>query len=592
MKLLVLGSGGREHALVWKIRQNPQVTEVFASPGNGGIASWATCVSLNSHQEILEFAQKHQIDLTIVGQEQYLVDGLVDLFHLHQLPVFGPSAAAARLEGSKLFAKAFMERHQIPTASYGAFQDVPTALEFLQTQMPPYVLKADGLAGGKGVVICETLSEASQSLKELLEDKILGSAGTTVVIESFLKGEEASFFVISDGIHALSFPACQDHKRVGDLDTGPNTGGMGAYGPAAVVTEAVQQKIWDQIVHPTLSGMSQEGHPYRGILYVGLMIDTEGNPSVIEYNCRFGDPECQVLMMMLKTDLVDVMQASLTGRLSHSFLEFHPGTALSVVLASRGYPHSSEKEKLICGVEPNEIMNYSSNLQVFHSGSILDGSVYRTSSGRVLCVTALENTVEQAIATAYHRIESIDWDGKVYRTDIGLKGLAHDRGGRAQTSVAILVGSKNDLSIAQKSIDIFKQFGVGYTLHVSSAHRTPERTRRLVHEAEESGIEVFIAMAGMAAHLPGVIAAETIRPVIGVPIQSSLNGSDALLSIAQMPPGVPVATVAIDGGKNAALLAIQILAVRYPDLRAKLKQFKIQMKQEVEGMSTVTTAFS
>ena len=583
MKVLVIGSGGREHALAWKMKQSPRVTKVFVAPGSDGMRSHAVPVSLENHDAILSFIQQEYIDLTFVGQEDYLVEGLVDKIETRGYKAFGPGAAAAALEGSKAFAKDFMLQHHIPTAAYGIFHEEIEAFAYLETLQAPYVVKANGLAAGKGSVICHDLDQAQITVRQMLSGEAFGDAGTTVVIEEFMTGEEASFFILTDGQNFVSLPSCQDYKTIGELDTGLNTGGMGACSPAPVITPAIEKIVIRQIVEPTIMGMAKEGSPYRGVLYIGLMIDGE-RVRVVEYNCRFGDPECQSLMIRLKSDLFTLALATLDGNLSEQNPEWHHEAAACVMLVSQGYPGKYENGKIISGIDAlsqeqpqdEKVWRY-----IFHSGTRLDGSVYRTHGGRVLGVTALGSTLEKALAESYQVVNRIHWDGLTYRRDIGAKGLLHFRDNRPERSVGIVLGSASDLEVAQKATAILKKFGVGYRLWISSAHRSPERTRQFIRESESTGIEVFIAVAGMAAHLPGVVASETTKPVIGVPIVSTLNGLDALLAIVQMPPGVPVATMATDGTVNAAILAIQILSLRYTDLRMQLMLHKIEMEQKI-----------
>ncbi|MGK5094357.1 phosphoribosylamine--glycine ligase [Deltaproteobacteria bacterium TL4] len=580
MKVLIVGSGGREHALAWKMRQSPQVSQVYVAPGNEGMKTHAETVALKSHEEIIKFVEEQQIQLTVVGQEVYLVNGLSDELEARGHHVFGPSAAAAQLEGSKSFSKDFMKRHNIPTAAYGVFTELLPALAYLKTQAAPYVIKANGLAAGKGVLICLSFEDAEQQARAILEKNAFGDAGRSIVIEAFMQGEEASCFVFTDGSAMVLCPFAQDHKRIGDLDSGLNTGGMGAYIPAPVVTEDVRQKVLEQIVTPTIVGMASEGTPYKGVLYIGLMIEN-GDPKVVEYNCRFGDPECQPLMMQLKSDLFPLAMATVKGTLASEKPEWHEGAVACVVLASEGYPGSYQKGEIISGFDAHQPAEKEQDYCVFHSGTRLDGSVYRTAGGRVLGVTARAPNLEKALRRSYEVISSIHWKGMNYRTDIGLKGLLHYRDQRPKNSVGILIGSQSDLEVARKATAVLEEFKVGYRLAISSAHRTPERTRQFLHDCENEGIEVFIAMAGMAAHLPGVIAAETTRPVIGVPIAATMQGIDALLAIAQMPPGIPVSTMATNGSVNAALSAIEILAIRYTDLRARLRLYRMEMKQQV-----------
>ncbi len=583
MKVLVIGRGGREHAIAWKMTQSPQVKQVFVAPGNDGMRPEIKTVPLETHEAILSFIQKENIDLTFVGQEVYLVDGLVDQIEAIGYKVFGPTAAAAALEGSKAFSKDFMQRYQIPTAGFEIFIDEEKTCAYLETLNAPYVIKANGLAAGKGVVICEEIKEAQNTVRQMLSGQAFGESGTTVVIEEFMAGEEASYFVFTDGKDFVTFPSCQDHKTIGELDTGRNTGGMGAYSPAPVVTPEIEEKIIQEIVKPTIAGMAKDGKPYKGVLYIGLMID-EKKVKVIEYNCRFGDPECQSLMLRLKSDLYPLALAVVEGTLAQETPEWHEAASVCVMLASEGYPEKYEKGKIISGMEtffPKQSSHTSQSWQIFHSGTILDGTAFRTNGGRVLGITALEETLEKALSQAYQMIARIYWDGMVYRKDIGAKGLMHFRDNRPEKSVGIVIGSKSDLEIARKATAILDRFEVGYRFCISSAHRSPERTRAFIDQSEKMGVEVFIAMAGMAAHLPGVVAAETTKPVIGVPIVSTLNGMDSLLAIVQMPPGIPVATVATNGAANAAILSIQILSLRYTDLRAKLMLYKIEMEQQV-----------
>ncbi|MBT4087599.1 MAG: phosphoribosylamine--glycine ligase [Deltaproteobacteria bacterium] len=578
MNVLIIGAGGREHALAWKCRQSPKITTLHVTPGNGGIESIADCWYLTDHQEILAKAKAEKIQLAIVGQEDYLVEGLTELLEAENIAVFGPSQAAARLEGSKVFAKEFMERNHIPTAGFGKFDDVGAAKSYLKEINAPYVIKANGLAAGKGVLICSDLETAEQGLDEIMVKRQFGNAGAQVVIEEFLEGEEASFFVFTDGKNHIRLPSLQDHKRQLELDQGLNTGGMGCYAPAPLVTDALTAKVVEQVVEPTLRGMAEEGYPYKGILYIGLMIKDD-QPRVVEYNIRFGDPECQPLMMLLDSDLVEIALAVAECRLNDMTVQWKQQSAVTVILASGGYPGSYEKGFTIQGLEE---VKATDQQMVFHAGTKRDQNRYLTAGGRVLGITCLGKDLEEALKMAYQNVAMISWPGAQYRRDIGLKGLKRATTGKKALQVAIIMGSKSDQKIADKATTIFDQCNVAYEVIVSSAHRTPERTRQFIHEAEQRGAEVFIAIAGMAAHLPGVVAAETRFPVIGVPGNAStLGGQDALLSIVQMPPGIPVATVGIDRGDNAALLAVQILSIKYPYLKAYHFEYRLQMEQKV-----------
>ena len=428
MKILVIGSGGREHALTWKITQSPQVSQVFIAPGNPGTASEPRCqnvaIAADDVAGLLAFAREQAIDLTVVGPEAPLVLGVVDAFRAAGLAIFGPSQAAAQLEGSKAFAKAFLARHAIPTAAYQVFEQLEPALAYLQQQGAPIVIKADGLAAGKGVVVAMTLAEAEAAVRDMLSGNAFGAAGSRVVIEEFMQGEEASFIVMVDGEHVLAMASSQDHKRVGDGDSGPNTGGMGAYSPAPVVTPAVHQRIMDEVIWPTVRGMAADGVPYTGFLYAGLMIDQQGAPRVVEFNCRFGDPETQPVMLRLQSDLVELLQAALQQRLDQVTANWDPRPALGVVLAAQGYPETPRKGDAISGLAHD----HGALVKVFQAGTAArDGQVV-TSGGRVLCVTALGDNVAAAQRHAYAAIAAIDWPGMFFRRDIGYRAVAREQG--------------------------------------------------------------------------------------------------------------------------------------------------------------------
>lgn len=423
MKVLVIGSGGREHALAWKLRQSPMVTEVFCAPGNAGIEEVATVVPLKTVDlnGLLQFAKEQRIGLTVVGPEQPLVLGIVDLFESHGLPIFGPSKAAAQLEGSKAFSKEFMLRHGIPTARHRSFVrgQAAEAERFVQELSLPVVIKADGLAAGKGVVICETAGAARRALHEMMEDKVFGAAGERVVIEEFLAGEEASMFAVSDGIRFLTLAPAQDHKRILDGDHGKNTGGMGAYAPAPIMTPELQRSVLDEIIRPTIEGMREEGVPFCGCLYAGLMITGEG-PKVLEYNCRFGDPEAQVVIPLFEGDLGQLLLSASTGALKTDKGKDHPASAVCVVMASRGYPDDYETGKPVRGLDS---INGDLGEIVFHAGTRREGGDIVTSGGRVLGVTAIGDDLEGTIQSAYRIVSRIAFDGAYYRSDIGQKAL-------------------------------------------------------------------------------------------------------------------------------------------------------------------------
>lgn len=426
MNILVIGSGGREHALAWKAAQNPRVARVFVAPGNAGTALEHKIenvdIGVSDFVKLIDFAKSNNVHLTIVGPEVPLVEGIVDQFEAESLACFGPSKGAAQLEGSKAFTKDFLARHDIPTAEYENFTEVDPALAYLKSKGAPIVIKADGLAAGKGVIVAETLDQAEDAVRDMLSGNAFGDAGCRVVIEEFLDGEEASFIVIADGKNVLPMATSQDHKRIGEGDTGPNTGGMGAYSPAPVVTPEIHQRVMDEVIMPTIRGMAAEGNEYTGFLYAGLMVMADGTPKVIEYNCRFGDPETQPIMMRLKSDLIELCDAALNKTLDDHQADWDDRPSLGVVLASGGYPADYEKGHSIDGLEHSE----SDAAKIFHAGTgTKDGQVV-TSGGRVLCATALGNSVSEAQANAYALADKISWSGMTMRRDIGYRAVARE----------------------------------------------------------------------------------------------------------------------------------------------------------------------
>lgn len=425
MKILVIGSGGREHALAWKLAQSPHVSEVLVAPGNAGTAREPRCrnvaIAANDCDALVEFAQNEAVALTVVGPEAPLVAGIVDRFRAAGLRIFGPSAAAAQLEGSKAFTKDFLRRHGIPTAFYEVHADLSVALAHVRERGAPIVIKADGLAAGKGVVVAMTLEEAEAALHDMLSGNAFGDAGACVVIEEFLDGEEASFIAMVDGRTALPLATSQDHKRVGDGDTGPNTGGMGAYSPAPVITPAIHPRIMEEIINPTVRGMIDDGVPFTGFLYAGLMIDPQGAPKVIEFNVRFGDPEAQPILMRLQTDLVDLLEAGVDGRLDEAEIMWDPRPALGVVMASRPYPAAPVTGEAIEGLD-----NVPGATKVFHSGTRIEAGRVVTAGGRVLCVTALGEDLAEAHHHAYAGVFAISWDSEFHRSDIGWRALGRE----------------------------------------------------------------------------------------------------------------------------------------------------------------------
>ena len=427
MKVLVIGSGGREHALAWKALQSPLVEKVFVAPGNAGTAIEEglenVAIDVMDFDALQKFAEDNSIGLTIVGPEAPLVGGVVNQFQAAGLKIFGPSEGAAQLEGSKAFTKDFLARHAIPTAEYQNFTEIEPALAYLREKGAPIVVKADGLAAGKGVIVAETLEQAEEAVKDMLSGNAFGDAGCRVVIEEFLAGEEASFIVMVDGKNVLPMATSQDHKRVGDQDTGPNTGGMGAYSPAPVVTQEIHDRVMREVIYPTVEGMAAEGNDYTGFLYAGLMIDESGAPKVIEYNCRFGDPETQPIMLRMQSDMVAHCLAALEGKLDSETAQWDPRPSLGVVLAAAGYPADYPKGDVISLPE-----NDGTDRKVFHAGTKLNeaGDVV-TAGGRVLCATALGNTVSEAQAQAYELIKEISWNGMFCRSDIGYRAIAREQ---------------------------------------------------------------------------------------------------------------------------------------------------------------------
>jgi phosphoribosylamine--glycine ligase (EC 6.3.4.13) len=423
MKILVIGNGGREHALAWKAAQSPLAETVFVAPGNAGTALEPAlqnvAISATDVPALLAFAQKEKIDLTIVGPEAPLVIGVVDAFRAAGLKIFGPTQAAAQLEGSKAFTKDFLARQQIPTAEYQNFTEVEPALAYLREKGAPIVIKADGLAAGKGVIVAMELAEAEAAVQDMLAGNAFGDAGHRIVIEEFLDGEEASFIVMVDGDNVLPMATSQDHKRVGDGDTGPNTGGMGAYSPAPVVTDEIHQRVMDQIIWPTVNGMKAEGNTYTGFLYAGLMIDKAGQPKVIEFNCRFGDPETQPIMLRLQSDLVELCLAAVDGKLDKQTSQWDPRPSLGVVLAAGGYPADYNIGDQIHGLPLEEVPDG----KVFHAGTTMKDDVVVTNGGRVLCVTALGEDVAAAQKNAYALAKHISWEGSFCRKDIGYRAI-------------------------------------------------------------------------------------------------------------------------------------------------------------------------
>lgn len=429
MQVLIIGGGGREHALAWKVARSPRVETVLVAPGNAGTAAEPkvrnVAVAADDLGALVALARDRSVTLTLVGPEAPLVAGVVDRFRQAGLRCFGPTAASALLEGSKAYAKEFLSRHRIPTAGYRTFRDAAKAERYIRSHGAPLVIKADGLAAGKGVVVADTVDQAVAAANGMLSERRFGDAGARVVVEDLLEGEEASFIALVDGKNVLPLATSQDHKRLGDGDTGPNTGGMGAYSPAPVVNPAVHERIMREVVTPTVAGLAKEGRPYTGFLYAGLMIAPDGSPRVLEYNCRLGDPETEPILMRLNSDLIDLVEAALDQRLDHAQADWDDRPAVGVVMASAGYPGSYRKGLPITGLDlpsPPEV-------KVFHAGTALAGDGIVTAGGRVLCVCALGNDVAAARAAAYGQVSRIRWDGAVYRRDIGSRAIMRANGG-------------------------------------------------------------------------------------------------------------------------------------------------------------------
>jgi phosphoribosylamine--glycine ligase len=424
MKLLVIGSGGREHAIAWRLAQSPRVQKVFVAPGNGGTAREGGLenVAISAIDKLAEFALAENIYLTVVGPEGPLADGIVDLFRSRNLRIFGPTRACALLESSKQFAKEFMARHKIPTAKFSSFDTARAAHAYVDAHGTPIVVKADGLAAGKGVIVAMSADEAHRAIEQFLVEGTMGGAGSRVVIEEFLEGEEASFIVLADGGHVLPLATSQDHKRLRDGDLGPNTGGMGAYSPAPLVTPELHARVLREIIQPVLAGMAEEGHRYTGFLYAGLMIDASGNPRALEFNCRLGDPETQPILLRLKSDLLELIESAMEERLDLVKAEWDRRAALGVVLATSGYPDAPEKGHVITGLPAA-----GEDFRVFHSGTALKDGAVVTNGGRVLCVTALGDSIKMAQRRAYEVTEGVRFDGMQYRRDIGHRAIAARR---------------------------------------------------------------------------------------------------------------------------------------------------------------------
>ncbi|MCK5312328.1 MAG: phosphoribosylamine--glycine ligase, partial [Desulfobacteraceae bacterium] len=528
-------------------------------------------------EALADFAEKNKIDLTVVGPEGPLVAGISDLFKSRGLKLFGPDKNAALLEGSKDFAKKHMQKYNIPTSIGKAFTDSAEAKAYVKYLGAPIVIKADGLAAGKGVIICTTEKEAFDAIDSMIEDKKFGDAGAVVVVEETLEGEEASFIALSDGKTVLPLPESQDHKRIFDNDEGPNTGGMGAYSPAPVLDTMLKKMAMEDVMIPAVKGMAKEGTLFKGILYAGLMIK-DNKIKVLEFNVRLGDPETQPILMRLENDIVPLLEACVDGTLHLHKTKIDPRAATCVVVSAGGYPGSYENGKVISGIEE---AGKVPDTEVFHAGTKQKDGKVVTAGGRVLGVTSLGESVQDAIDKAYVACSKISFDGHFYRKDIGARAIK-----KLETppQVGIIMGSDSDFPVMQETLKMLKKFDIPYYVTVASAHRTPAKAAELASSAKEKGIKVIIAGAGHAAHLAGVLAAHTTLPVLGIPIDSSaLEGMDSLLATVQMPPGIPVATMAIGkpGAINAGIFAAQIIAGSDNSVAEKLSDYKKEMAQKV-----------
>ena len=575
MRILVLGGGGREHALVWSLSRRGG-HEVHAAPGNPGMLSRATLhpTDIDDGDAVVALARRIDPHLVVVGPEAPLVAGVADLLRTEGFAVFGPGASGARLEGSKTFAKKFMGRHGIPTAPFAVCQSLAEAQRALDQRTPPFVVKADGLAAGKGAFLPETREEADRLCQDLLEKRILGESGKTVVVEDFLPGWEMTVLALFDGQSFRLLPPSQDHKRVAEGDQGPNTGGMGAYTPVPQADARLMHKIESRILEPTARGLQEEGIPFCGVLYVGLMV-VGGEPYVVEYNVRFGDPEAQVVLPALDMDWAEAFLACAQGDLaSYPWPSESPRATVGVVLASEGYPGPYEKGRVISGLEA---LAGRDDVMVFHAGTIKNSSgEVVTAGGRVLTVVGRGNDLEEAWEKAYEGVKKISFPGMHFRRDIGARART------ARPRVGVLLGSASDLPLAQEAAEIFRALDIPFEVTVASAHRTPDHVAAYAASAQKRGLRVLLAVAGLSAALPGVVAAHTLLPVLGVPVASgSLGGLDALLAVTQMPPGVPVGSLGVGGGKNAALLAARILALHQPGLGARLQAWHQEASDKV-----------
>lgn len=571
MKIALIGGGGREHALCWKLAQSPKVSEIYAFTDNPGIKKLAKTVDLNPENfaELAQFLLEENINYVVVGPEDLLVKGIVDFLEEKGIKVFGPNKAASQLEGSKAFSKEVMVKNNVETAFYREFSESNAALNYVHSlNQYPVVIKADGLCAGKGVAIVHSFKEAEDYIKEVLDKNLFGEAGSKIIIEEFLDGEEVSIFAITDGKTVKYLSPAQDHKKIYENDEGPNTGGMGTYAPTELGSKDFINYVDKNVVKPVLEGLKAEGIIYKGVLYAGLILDKNG-PKVLEFNCRFGDPETQVLMPLLRTDLADIVEAVCNETLDELDIELSNDKAVCFVAASGGYPQSYKKGEEIHGLE-------KLNTLYFIAGAKESNGKILTNGGRVLNIIGIGQSIEKAREKALFEIEKVSFKGMQYRKDIAVKELKRPK-------VAVIMGSDSDLPVVKEGLKILEEMEIAFKVYILSAHRSPNEAAKVAESWDFKGFKAVIAAAGMAAHLPGVMAAHTDLPVIGIPIEAKFQGLDALYSIVQMPGGVPVATVSTGkaGAKNAAVLALEILALSDDKYKEKLKLYKQHQKTAV-----------
>lgn len=579
MNILVLGSGGREHSILWRLKQSKLVNGLWCVPGNAGSSSIAKNINIDllDFKKIKSAVGDFKIDLVVVGPEIPLAAGIADYLKETTL-VFGPGKEGAKIESSKLFSKQFMKRNGIPTAEFETFDDYDKAKQFLLENSGSWVIKADGLAAGKGVFVTDTKELALEAINIIMVKGRFGKAGSSVVIERKLIGQEISYIVITDGKRFLPMLSAQDHKAIYDGDKGLNTGGMGAYAPAPFMNNALEERIKKEIIEKAIEGFKRENIDYKGVLYAGLMI-VDGNPYALEFNCRFGDPETQPQMMLFKGDLAEIMYDAAKGKLSSYKDIWLNQYAVCIVAASGGYPLNYEKGKIITGIDGAE----SAGAVVFHAGTKLENGQLVTDGGRVLGVTAAADTLEDAKDKAYLALSKINFDGIYYRHDIADKALVEMR---KQPMVSIMMGSKSDFTLMKKAGNLLSSLEISYEYCISSIHRMPERTIDYVKKLQNRQIKVVITAAGMANHLSGITASLTSIPVIAVPVSAALDGMDALLASVQMPPGTPVAVMSIDGAVNAALFAARIIALTNDRVKKNMESYLKNKRAEYERNSS------